>query len=192
VHGPGQARVESTPAQPQVGKSSPVTPIPAPTDARLALPLDTATSSAFGWRADPFHGARRFHAGLDFRAAYGREVPVAAAGRVSFAGNQGGYGLTVVVDHADGIQTRYAHLSSLAVQAGQELARGEVIGRVGRTGRATGPHLHFEVALDGRKVDPALVAARVPGGLKLPTVDDDFPVERVPAGASAMGVNHED
>jgi murein DD-endopeptidase MepM/ murein hydrolase activator NlpD len=158
----------------------------------LALPLDVPVSSRFGWRADPFHGAQRFHAGLDLRAAYGREVPAAAAGRVSFAGQQGGYGLTVVVDHENGVQTRYAHLSAISVQTGQELAAGEVIGRVGQTGRATGPHLHFEVALDGRKVDPTLVAERVRGGLKTSTVDDDFPVERVPAGTAAMGVNHED
>jgi murein DD-endopeptidase MepM/ murein hydrolase activator NlpD len=152
----------------------------------LDLPLDTRVSSRFGYRADPFHGMQRFHAGLDFAAAYGREVPAAAPGRVVSAGYEGGYGLSVVVDHGQGVQTRYAHLSSVAVAAGQELARSEIVGRVGRSGRATGPHLHFEVALDGRKVDPATVAQRVPGGLKFPGSVVDSSGEGVPAGAPAV------
>jgi Rod binding domain-containing protein len=154
--------------------------------AALDLPLDTRVSSSFGYRADPFHGAQRFHAGMDFAAAYGREVPVAGAGRVVSAGYDGGYGLSVVVDHGQGVRTRYAHLSSVAVTPGQELARSEVVGRVGQTGRATGPHLHFEVALDGQKVDPATVAHRVPGGLKFPGSVVDSSVEGVPAGVPAL------
>jgi murein DD-endopeptidase MepM/ murein hydrolase activator NlpD len=152
----------------------------------LDLPLDARVSSGFGYRKDPFHGVQRFHAGVDFAAAYGREVPSAGAGRVVSAGHEGGYGLSVVVDHGEGVQTRYAHLSSVAVSAGQELAKSQVVGRVGQSGRATGPHLHFEVALDGRKVDPAAVAHRVPGGLKFPGSVVDSSVEGVPAGAPAL------
>jgi len=158
----------------------------------LALPLETPFSSSFGWRADPFHGRARFHAGVDFRAAYGREVPTAAPGRVVFAGERGNYGNSVVVEHAGGVQTRYAHLSTIEVSTGQELASGDVVGRVGQSGRATGPHLHFEVLLDGRRVDPTLVAQRVPGGLKPPVTGVDSSFDRVSARAPANGVTHED
>jgi murein DD-endopeptidase MepM/ murein hydrolase activator NlpD len=163
--------------EPEAASQSPIT---------LDLPLDARVSSGFGYRADPFHGLQRFHAGLDFAAAYGREVPAAGAGRVVSAGYEGGYGLSVVVDHGQGVQTRYAHLSSVVVAAGQELAKSEIVGRVGRSGRATGPHLHFEVALDGRKVDPATVAQRVPGGLKFPGSVVDSSGEEVPAGVPAL------
>jgi murein DD-endopeptidase MepM/ murein hydrolase activator NlpD len=124
----------------------------------LAVPLEAPISSAYGWRTDPFLGTRRFHGGIDLRAAYGREVPSVAAGRVVFAGEQGAYGQTVVVEHADGMQTRYAHLSAVTVRAGEQLAGGHVVGRVGQSGRATGPHLHFEVSRDGRRLDPLAVA----------------------------------
>lgn len=140
----------------------------------LQLPLG-ATSSEYGWRTDPFHGQRKFHAGIDLRGAYGQEVPTAGAGRVVATGDQGAYGLTVVVEHDNGVQTRYAHLSSVSVQPGQEIAQGTVIGRVGQSGRATGPHLHFEVLVNGRRVDPAQVAqvASSAAGLKLPAGVDD-------------------
>ena len=140
----------------------------------LRLPLQDA-SSDYGWRADPFHGHRRFHAGIDLKGAYGQEVPTAGAGRVVSAGEQGAYGLTVVVEHDNGVQTRYAHLSAIGVRPGEEIAAGTVVGRVGQSGRATGPHLHFEVLVNGRRVDPALVAqAASPGaGLKLPARGDD-------------------
>lgn len=159
------------------------TPNPA---AGLHLPLPDRVSSGFGWRIDPFHGVKRFHAGMDIAAAYGRAVPVAAPGRVVEAGVQGGYGMTVLVDHGAGVQTRYAHLSEVAVGVGQELARAEVVGRVGQSGRSTGPHLHFEVALNGRRVDPALAASRVPGGLKFPGDVVDSSVEGVPASRPAV------
>lgn len=152
----------------------------------LAMPLPDHVSSAFGWRHDPFHGARRFHAGVDIVAAYGRAVPVSAPGRVVTAGADGAYGLTVVVDHGEGVQTRYAHLSGIDVAVGQELARAAVVGRVGQSGRATGPHLHFEVALHGQKVDPAVVASRVPGGLKFPGDVVDSSVGAVSAGEPAV------
>jgi murein DD-endopeptidase MepM/ murein hydrolase activator NlpD len=125
----------------------------------LTLPLDSATTSAYGWRNDPFRGRRKFHSGVDLRAAYGTEVPTAAPGKVTFAGERGGYGLLVVVEHANGVETRYAHLSSTAVKPGDSVASGQTIGRVGSTGRSTGPHLHFEVLLDGKRVNPEQIAS---------------------------------
>jgi murein DD-endopeptidase MepM/ murein hydrolase activator NlpD len=102
-------------------------------------------TSAYGWRQDPIHGAARFHRGIDIRAAYGQDVPSAASGRVISAGTEGGYGQTVVIEHAGGVRTRYAHLSMTMVAAGDEVGEGQVVGRAGRSGRATGTHLHFEV-----------------------------------------------
>jgi murein DD-endopeptidase MepM/ murein hydrolase activator NlpD len=124
---------------------------PAPTGP-MALP--GPVSSGFGWRQDPLTGQNRFHKGVDIKAAYGQDVPSVAGGRVVAAGDHGGYGLTVVVEHDSGIRTRYAHLSALAVQPGDEVAPGQHLGRVGSTGRSTGAHLHFEVLEDGRAVDP--------------------------------------
>jgi len=154
-----------------------------PEEVVLTSPLGSAVTSSYGWRTDPFHGLQRFHAGVDFRAAYGREVPTAAPGRVVSAGEQGGYGQTVVVEHADGLQTRYAHLSAILVTPGQELASGDTVGRVGQSGRATGPHLHFEVVLNGQRVDPARVAMALPGALKLGGAAVDSSFDRVPAEA---------
>jgi murein DD-endopeptidase MepM/ murein hydrolase activator NlpD len=116
-------------------------------------------SSRFGWRDDPLNGARRFHQGIDIAMAYGQDVKAAAGGRVSFSGVQSGYGNTVVIDHADGRQTRYAHLAEQAVRAGDPVAEGQIIGKSGSSGRATGPHLHFELLVDGRPVDPRGMSA---------------------------------
>jgi murein DD-endopeptidase MepM/ murein hydrolase activator NlpD len=132
----------------------------------MPLPVGAPLSSPFGWRSDPFHGATRFHQGVDIAEAYGREVPAAGTGHVVFAGEQGGYGHTVVIEHAGGIRTRYAHLSSLQVEAGQQVGEGTIVGRVGTSGRSTGPHLHFEVLQDGKPVDPERAAARYAGQLK--------------------------
>jgi murein DD-endopeptidase MepM/ murein hydrolase activator NlpD len=171
----------AAPAQPAPAETeSPLGPVVIPTPVSglthtqpLQLDLDAPQSSAFGWRADPFHGTRRFHSGVDLKAAYGREVPAAGAGKVAFAGAQGGYGLTVVLDHPNGTQTRYAHLSSLSVKAGEEVAQGTLVGRVGSTGRSTGPHLHFEVLVGGEPVDPEDVVARRTDGLKVSGEVDD-------------------
>jgi murein DD-endopeptidase MepM/ murein hydrolase activator NlpD len=122
-------------------------------EAPLTL-LPGRVSSDFGWRNDPMTGAARFHKGVDIAAAYGQEVPAAAAGTVTFAGTQGGYGNLVIVRHEGGAETRYAHLSQLDVHEGDQVRAGDVVGRVGQTGRATGPHLHFELREDGRPVDP--------------------------------------
>jgi murein DD-endopeptidase MepM/ murein hydrolase activator NlpD len=112
-------------------------------------------TSRFGWRRDPLAHTPRFHAGVDIRAAYGQEVPAAGDGRVIFAGEQRGYGTTVVVQHGAGLQTRYAHLSALGVREGDQVIDGQTIGRVGQSGRATGPHLHFELTRDGQRIDPS-------------------------------------
>jgi murein DD-endopeptidase MepM/ murein hydrolase activator NlpD len=114
-------------------------------------------SSDFGWRKDPIDGRQRFHAGTDLRLAYGQEVRAAARGVVTFAGAQGGYGTSVTVRHGDGLETRYAHLSSMDVREGDEVVAGQVIARSGNSGRTTGPHLHYEVRQNGRPVDPDAV-----------------------------------
>jgi len=111
-------------------------------------------SSGFGWRTDPFNGQVRFHSGTDVKMAYGRDVQSAAAGRVSFVGEQSGYGLVVKIDHGNGLETRYGHLSQTAVQVGETVGSGQLVARSGNSGRSTGPHLHFEVLENGRAVPP--------------------------------------
>lgn len=159
-----------------------------PTAANLGGPI----SSKYGYRRDPFSGATRFHAGIDIAAAYGREVPAAGAGTVVFSGEQGGYGNTVVVEHDSGLRTRYAHLSSIQVEAGSTVQAGAVVGRVGSTGRSTGPHLHFEVLQDGRSVDPAVAATRFAGQLKIQGLVADLPNSQPSALGVAVGVDDED
>ena len=117
-------------------------------------------SSAYGWRTDPFSGAQKFHHGVDIAMAYGVEVPAVEAGRVVSAGEEGRYGNTVVLEHPSGTRTRYAHLSEINVQPGQAVAAGETLGRAGRSGAATGPHLHFEVIVDSQRLNPLSEAAR--------------------------------
>jgi murein DD-endopeptidase MepM/ murein hydrolase activator NlpD len=138
------------------------TPAEGMDDIALAEPGGTVTSP-FGWRPDPFNGHVKFHAGLDIRSAYGSDVRAAGSGTVAFAGEQSGYGLTVVIDHGEGLQTRYAHLSSLAVHEGDTVESGEVVARSGNSGRSTGPHLHFEVRKDGRAIDPASIKGLAAG-----------------------------
>jgi murein DD-endopeptidase MepM/ murein hydrolase activator NlpD len=122
----------------------------------------TKISSEFGWRNDPIDGQKRFHAGTDLRLAYGQDVRAAAGGVVTFAGEKGGYGTSLTVRHSDGLETRYAHLSSMDVREGDTVAAGQVIARSGNTGRTTGPHLHFEVRQNGRPVDPDAVEGLMP------------------------------
>ena len=130
-------------------------------DPRSLIP-DPFVTSAFGWRPDPLNGHQKFHKGTDIRAAYGEAVRAAAGGVVTFAGEQPGYGLVVKVDHGNGLETRYAHLSSVAVQAGMEIQAGSPIAQSGNSGRTTGPHLHFEVRQDGQPIDPERVTGFVP------------------------------
>ncbi len=117
--------------------------------------LSGRVTSRYGWRRDPIDGSLRLHKGTDIAMPVGQDVPAARAGRVEFAGELPGYGLTVVVSHDAGRATRYAHLSELAVQEGDTVAEGQVIARSGATGRASGPHLHFELLENGQPVDPA-------------------------------------
>jgi len=112
-------------------------------------------TSGFGVRSDPFLGRPAMHTGLDFRAATGDPVRVTANGKVVSSGWMGGYGRMVEVDHGNGLSTRYGHLSEIHVRVGDVVKIGQVIGAVGSTGRSTGPHLHFEVLVDGVPQDPA-------------------------------------
>src|SRR6478609_3978498 len=123
---------------------------PARSPLRLARPLAAAVGDRYGPRGNGWH------AGLDFPAPAGTPVAAAGGGRVVFAGWDDGFGLTVVVAHGLGVHSRYAHLSRASVAVGQAVATGAPVGRVGATGRATGPHLHFEVTVRGANVDPAL------------------------------------
>jgi murein DD-endopeptidase MepM/ murein hydrolase activator NlpD len=112
------------------------------------------TTSGFGVRVDPFLGKAAFHTGIDFRGDTGDPARATAAGTVTIAGRDGGYGLMVEVDHGNGLATRYAHLSAISVSVGDRVAAGGVVGRVGSTGRSTGPHLHYETRIKGEPVDP--------------------------------------
>lgn len=111
-------------------------------------------SSYFGQRNDPFSGMGTFHTGVDIVVPMASAVRVTADGRVSFAGYNGGYGKLVIVDHPDGVQTYYAHLSSFRVFGGQEVRMGEIVGLSGSTGRSQAPHLHYEVRINGSPVNP--------------------------------------
>lgn len=111
-------------------------------------------SSPFGSRTDPLLGTPAFHSGLDFRTPFGTAIHATASGKVVKAGWNGGYGQMVEIDHGGGLTTRYAHLSDVAVNDGERVVAGEVIGKAGSTGRSTGPHLHYEVRRKGDAVDP--------------------------------------
>ena len=111
-------------------------------------------SSEFGMRTHPVHGDQRMHAGIDIAAPNGTPVSSTADGVVQFAGEKGGYGNMVILDHGNGLETRYAHLSSLSVKVGDVVADGDSVGKVGSTGTSTGNHLHYEVREDDKPVDP--------------------------------------
>lgn len=127
------------------------------------LPVDAAWhSSNYGWRIDPFTGQRAFHEGIDFMADQGANIRAAAAGVVSYSDFHPQYGNMVEIDHGNGLVTRYAHASKRAVKVGDVIMRGATIGEVGRTGRATGTHLHFEVRRNGAPQNPTRFL-RLPG-----------------------------
>lgn len=156
--GVGPAALDSSGLPLTAPALSPLVPAGLPVASPTALgPI----SSSFGWRQDPFAKALKFHKGTDIAMPAGQDVPVAQSGTVSFAGEQSGYGLTVVVEHEPGLSTRYAHLSALDVRAGDSVALGQTIGKSGASGRATGPHLHFEVIEAGRPIDPGEGLARL-------------------------------
>ena len=118
------------------------------------LPAEFETTSGFGTRTDPFTRGSAMHTGIDFRAPSGTAIRATAPGKVTEAGLQGGYGNMVEIDHGGGLTTRYAHMSSVEVDVGDTVVKGEVVGRVGSTGRSTGPHLHYETRIDGDAADP--------------------------------------
>jgi len=111
-------------------------------------------SSSYGYRADPFNGGAAFHAGLDFPGPMGSPIYAAAQGTVTFVGQKQGYGNCIEISHGNGLLTRYAHLSGFGAQVGQKVAAGDRIAAMGSTGRSTGPHLHFEVRINDRPVNP--------------------------------------
>lgn len=118
------------------------------------MPVQAPVSSEFGMRKDPFTQELRFHRGIDIAAPEGTTVEAALGGKVVFSGYTEGFGNTVVVEHSEGYQTRYAHLGSLAVVKGDLLETEQLLGSVGSTGRSTGPHLHFEVSRYGKSINP--------------------------------------
>ncbi|MBC7698317.1 MAG: M23 family metallopeptidase [Bacteroidia bacterium] len=111
-------------------------------------------SSSFGWRLDPFNGHKAFHEGLDFPADVGTPIYAAAGGIVTVAEQTPDYGKLIKIDHGSGLETRYAHASRLLVKVGDRVEKGQEIAEVGSTGRSTGPHLHYEIRLDGNALDP--------------------------------------
>ncbi len=117
-------------------------------------PSEGFVSSPFGMRRSPFTGRREFHKGIDITNRKGTPIYAPAKGTVSFSGVDGGYGNCVVISHGDGISTRYAHMQRFVVKEGQSVTRGELIGYIGNSGRSTGPHLHYEVRLNGVCVNP--------------------------------------
>ena len=124
----------------------------------LVAPVDGASfdrSSGFGSRIDPFTGRYAFHPGIDFAGPWGARVAATAPGKIVFAGFRGGYGNMVEVDHGFGIHTRYGHLSAIGVRVGMSVAKGDTLGRVGSTGRSTGPHVHYEVLYDDAVRNPS-------------------------------------
>jgi murein DD-endopeptidase MepM/ murein hydrolase activator NlpD len=136
------ARIQAAQANRSGGSSS------TPSSAGLIWPASGPVTSPFGWRWG------RMHEGIDIGASYGSGIHAAAAGTVIYCGWESGYGNLVVIDHGGNLATAYGHQSAIAVTCGQQVSQGQVIGYVGSTGHSTGPHLHFEVRINGAPVDP--------------------------------------
>ena len=117
-------------------------------------PVQGQVTGSFGERIDPFNGEGAFHSGVDISSPVGTPIVAPADGNVVFSDSMGGYGRMIILDHGNGISTRYGHLSGFAVMAGQAVHRGDVIGFVGDSGRSTGPHLHYEVRINDTPVNP--------------------------------------
>ncbi len=127
---------------------------PAQKTSALRKPIDARITSAFGMRMHPILKEERMHKGIDFGAPFGTAVEAAAQGKVTFAGDKTGYGNIVIIEHRPGFETAYAHLSKIEVEEGAFVGRGYKVGEVGTSGLSTGPHLHFEVRVNGAQVDP--------------------------------------
>ncbi len=121
---------------------------------RIPVLSEPDISSGFGMRIDPFTRAPAMHTGMDFRGDPGDPVRATAEGHVTMAGANGGYGNMIEIDHGNGVATRYAHLSDIGVKIGQRVRAGQIIGKIGSTGRSTGPHLHYETRVGGDVTDP--------------------------------------
>jgi murein DD-endopeptidase MepM/ murein hydrolase activator NlpD len=121
--------------------------------------FDSWLSSSYGRRADPITGEAEDHTGLDLSADRGTPVHATADGTVESAAYNGGYGNSIVLEHGFGIETRFGHLSAYAVSVGQKVKRGQVIGYVGSSGRTTGPHLHYEILINGSPINPLRMLA---------------------------------
>jgi len=149
---------EPAPAEPAESGTGSTAPVAQEPPAKPSVPVDNlVVTSAFGWRVNPMTGyGQEWHTGTDFSGALGSEVRSARDGTVVEAGwhTTGGGGLRIVVDHGGGVQTTYNHLNDIWVEPGQPVGEGQVIGGVGSTGNSTGPHLHFEVLVNGEYIDP--------------------------------------
>jgi len=120
----------------------------------LAMPINAQVTSPFGWRRHPIFGVRKFHTGVDLAGPNHSAIRAADNGSVLYTGWYGGYGKVVIISHGKGMATLYAHMSQAAVSVGQNVSKGDVIGHEGTTGFSTGPHLHFEVRVDGKPNNP--------------------------------------
>ena len=118
------------------------------------MPVEGWFSHGYGWRKDPFTRKRVFHRGIDIVAPANTEIHAPAEGVIVKAGRHSNYGKSVDISHGYGLVTRYAHMNKTLVKAGDRVQRGDLIGLVGSTGRSTGPHLHYEVFRDGRRINP--------------------------------------
>jgi murein DD-endopeptidase MepM/ murein hydrolase activator NlpD len=130
----------------------------------IAGTVKQKVSSGYGMRKDPFHGRPAFHGGIDIAAAPGTPIQATAAGVVAKTGTGRGYGNYVLIAHPDGSETRYSHLSASTVRAGQRVMQGQMVGRLGSTGRSTGPHLDYRIRKNGQRLDP-LAVVRAPAGM---------------------------
>ena len=118
-------------------------------------PVEGWITSQFGYRISPFTGKKEFHKGWDIANRHGTDIVATADGVVSFMGKKGNLGNVVIIDHGHGLVTRYAHLDQSTCKRGKRVKRGEVVAKMGNTGRSTGPHLHYEVRLNGVPVNPS-------------------------------------
>lgn len=118
------------------------------------MPIQGYITSHFGWRISPFTGSRHLHRGLDIVNKIGTPVAASASGRILFADKEEFWGKAVFIVHRDGIVTKYGHLSEISVKPGQMVERGDKVGEVGMSGRTTGPHLHYQIEINGKAVDP--------------------------------------
>ena len=150
----GQSRIPQSSSQVPLGLQAYASQGESRAVGETVYPVEGRVSSVFGNRKDPINGSHRHHNGLDIAAPEGTAIQSVRDGVVSFSGDRGGYGNLVIVDHGDGLETRYAHCAELRVEEGQRVQSGDTIATVGSTGRSTGPHLHLEARKEGAPVDP--------------------------------------